>query len=54
MCGEQGKSHADGIENAYVFFLTPTGDLTFTPVADAACASRGICTGGAVQPALLP
>ena len=42
LCGEQGKRHADGIENAYVFFLTPTGDVTFTPVADAGGTDHGI------------
>ena len=38
----------DGLENAYVFFVTPDGDgdVTFTLVADAACASGGICTAG--------
>ena len=38
----------DGLDNAYVFFMTPDGDgdVTFTLVADAACASGGICTAG--------
>ncbi|WP_420636883.1 Calx-beta domain-containing protein [Candidatus Palauibacter sp.] len=38
----------DGLENAYVFFMTPDGDgdVTFALVADAACASGGICTAG--------
>ncbi len=36
----------DGLDNAYVFFMTPDGDgdVTFALVADAACASGGICT----------
>ena len=38
----------DGLENAYMFFMTPDGnsDVTFALVADAACASGGICTTG--------
>ena len=38
----------DGLDNAYMFFMTPDGDgdVTFTLVADAACASGGICTAG--------
>ena len=38
----------DGLENAWIFFLTPdgSGDVTFALVADAACASGGICTAG--------
>ena len=38
----------DGLDNAYVFFMTPDGDgdVTFALVADAACASGGICTAG--------
>ena len=38
----------DGLENAYMFFMTPDGnsDVTFALVADAACASGGICTAG--------
>ena len=38
----------DGLDNAYLFFMTPDGDgdVTFTLVADAACASGGICTAG--------
>ena len=38
----------DGLDNAYVFFMTPDGDgdVTFTLVADAPCASGGICTAG--------
>ena len=38
----------DGLVNAYVFFVTPAGDgdVTFALVADAACASGGICTAG--------
>ena len=36
----------DGLENAYIFFLTPNGDgdVTFTFEADSACASGGVCT----------
>ena len=36
----------DGLENAYVFFLTPDGDgdVTITFVADQICDSGGICT----------
>ncbi len=43
------QPHAeDGLENAWVFFLVPDGggDVTFALVADAACASGGICTAG--------
>ena len=43
------QAHAeDGLKNAYMFFLTPDGDddVTFTLVADAACASGGVCTAG--------
>ena len=43
------QPHAeDGLENAWVFFLVPdgAGDVTFALVADAACASGGICTAG--------
>ena len=43
------RPHAeDGLENAWVFFLVPDGggDVTFALVADAACASGGICTAG--------
>ncbi len=38
----------EGLENAWMFFLNPDGDgdVTFTLVADAACASGGICTAG--------
>ena len=38
----------DGLENAYVFFMTPDGDgdVTFALTTDAACASGGICTAG--------
>ena len=38
----------DGLENAYVFFVTPAGDgdVTFALVADAACAAGGLCTAG--------
>ena len=36
----------DGLENAYVFFMTPDGDgdVTFALTTDAACAAGGICT----------
>ena len=36
----------DGLENAWIFFLTPegNGDMTFTLSAGAACDSGGICT----------
>ena len=36
----------DGLENAWIFFLTPEGggDVTFTLTAGAACDSGGICT----------
>ena len=43
------QAHTEaGIENAWAFVLAPEGigDVTFTMVADAACASGGICTGG--------
>ena len=38
----------DGLENAYVFFMTPDGDgdVTFALTTNAACASGGICTAG--------
>ena len=38
----------DGLENAYVFFMTPDGDgdVTFALVADAACTAGGLCTAG--------
>ena len=38
----------DGLENAYMFFMTPDGnsDVTFALTANAACASGGICTAG--------
>ena len=38
----------DGLAHAWLFFLTPDGDgdVTFTLVADAACASGGLCTAG--------
>ena len=37
----------DGLQNAQIFFLEPDGndDITFTLVADVACASGGICSG---------
>ena len=36
----------DGLENAYVFFMTPDGDgdVTFALTTNAACAAGGICT----------
>ena len=43
------QPHAeDGLEHAWVFFLAPdgAGDVTFALVADAACATGGICTPG--------
>ena len=38
----------DGLENAYMFFMTPDGnsDVTFALTTNAACASGGICTAG--------
>ena len=38
----------DGLENAYIFFMTPDGDgdVTFALTANAACAAGGICTAG--------
>ena len=38
----------DGLENAYVFFMTPDGDgdVTFALTTNAACAAGGICTAG--------
>ena len=46
----------DGLENAYVFFMTPdgNGDVTFALVADAACASGGICTAGGTELTQVP
>ena len=40
----------DGLENAYIFFLTPNGDgdVTFTFEADSACASGGVCTSAGI------
>ena len=37
----------DGLQNAQIFILEPDGndDITFTLVADVACASGGICSG---------
>ena len=37
----------EGLENARLFFITPDGDedVTFALVANATCASGGICTG---------
>ena len=37
----------DGLQNAQIFFLEPDGndDITFTLVANVACASGGICSG---------
>ena len=51
------QAHAeDGLENAYVFFMTPDGDgdVTFALVADAACASGGICTAGGTELTQVP
>ena len=38
----------DGLDNAYMFFMTPDGDgdVTFALTTNAACASGGICTAG--------
>ena len=40
----------DGLENGYIFFLTPNGDgdVTFTFEADSACASGGVCTSAGI------
>ncbi len=40
----------DGLENAYIFFLTPNGDgdVTFTFEADSACSSGGVCTSAGI------
>ena len=51
------QPHAEGgLENAWVFFLVPDGggDVTFALVADAACASGGICTAGGKVLAQVP
>ena len=46
----------DGLENAWIFFLNPEGDddVTFTLVADAACASGGFCTAGGTPLSQVP
>ena len=38
----------DGLENAYIFFMTPDGDgdVTFALTTNAACAAGGICMAG--------
>ena len=51
------QPHAeDGLENAYVFFMTPDGDgdVTFALTANAACAAGGICTAGGTALARVP
>ena len=51
------QPHAeDGLENAYVFFMTPDGDgdVTFALTANAACAAGGICTAGGMALARVP
>ena len=51
------QPHAeDGLENAYVFFMTPDGDgdVTFALTANAACAAGGICTAGGTVLARVP
>ena len=46
----------DGLSNAWMFFLNPEGndDVTFTLLADAACASGGICTAGGAPLSQVP
>ena len=46
----------DGLNNAYLFFLAPEGteDVSFTLVANAACASGGICTSDGRQLTSVP
>ena len=41
----------DGLEHAYIFFLSPSGrgDIRFTLVANQACAAGGICTAEGVR-----
>ena len=51
------QPHAeDGLENAYIFFMTPDGDgdVTFALTANAACAAGGICTAGGTVLARVP
>ena len=51
------QPHAeDGLENAYIFFMTPDGDgdVTFALTANAACAAGGICTAGGTMLARVP
>ena len=46
----------DGLENAWIFFLTPDGDgdATFALVAEAASASGGICTSAGTMLTQVP
>ena len=46
----------DGLENAYIFFMTPDGDgdVTFALTRNAACAAGGICTAGGTMLAQVP
>ena len=46
----------DGLENAYIFFMTPDGDgdVTFALTTNAACAAGGICTAGGTVLAQVP
>ena len=46
----------DGLENAYIFFMTPDGDgdVTFALTTNAACAAGGICTAGGTMLAQVP
>ena len=51
------QPHAeDGLENAYIFFMTPDGDgdVTFALTRNAACAAGGICTAGGTMLAQAP
>ena len=46
------QSHTEeGLENAYIFFLTPDGDddVKFTLVAEKSCNGGGICTAAATR-----
>ena len=46
----------DGLQNAYIFFMTPDGDgdVTFALTTNAACAAGGICTAGGTVLAQVP
>ncbi len=51
------RSHTeDGLENAWMFLITPDGDedVTFAVVANAACASGGICTADGTPLTVVP